>query len=180
MSKNRQPRDPRKIKFLQDQEKERQEEALKAAALASSAEVNPLSATNPLAGSDDEVKVDTNSTEFTLTEPVNEEAADSQDSDSEELEEEIEESDPVSPDLDYDPEADPEDENFKGLSLQDSFEAEIDLGTIPEVKPEIVKDPPSKVNHLGNPALPEFNPQDMSKGFYQGIDPQTGKRVFSK
>lgn len=35
------------------------------------------------------------------------------------------------------------------------------------------------VNHLGNPAEPEFNPRDPSMGFYQGIDPVTGERIYS-
>ena len=36
------------------------------------------------------------------------------------------------------------------------------------------------ITHLGHPAEPDFNPRDPNKGFYQGIDPVTGKRVYSE
>jgi hypothetical protein len=35
------------------------------------------------------------------------------------------------------------------------------------------------VNNLGNPREPEFNPRDSSRGFYQGVDPSTGERIYS-
>lgn len=36
------------------------------------------------------------------------------------------------------------------------------------------------ITHLGHPAEPDFNPRDPNKGFYQGIDPVTGQRVYSE
>lgn len=51
----------------------------------------------------------------------------------------------------------------------------------PEEEAEILANTPATgVDHLGRPAAPSFDPRDPSKGFYQGIDPQTGERVYSK
>ena len=72
-------------------------------------------------------------------------------------------------------EFDPELEELKEEELEDEDE----LGS--DEEPEELKPEPSEsVNHLGNPKAPAFNPQDSSKGFYQGIDPSTGERVYSK
>jgi hypothetical protein len=65
----------------------------------------------------------------------------------------------------------------------------IDPSSLPHIEPEhtpeeeaeiLANTPPTGIDHLGRPAKPDFDPRDPSMGFYQGIDPQTGKRVYSK
>lgn len=78
-------------------------------------------------------------------------------------------------------EFDPDLENDFANQGNDSFsQAEPEEFTEEEKKEIKAAIPPSKIDHLGNPAVPDFDPRDPTKGFYQGIDAQTGKRIYSE